>query len=132
MEASKIFKKLLVHKANRLLIYNAPDHYEAICHGISFDRQFTNAEKNVYDFIQIFAQKQEELEAILPQIIPYATYDGLFWICYPKGTGNIKSNINRSTTWEAFSLINYKPVTQVAIDQTWTAMRGRPVDRVGK
>jgi len=59
-------------------------------------------------------------------------YDCLFWICYPKGGGKIRSDLKRDNIWNAFSIVNLRPVTQVAIDDTWSAMRGRPSELVGK
>ena len=44
----------------------------------------------------------------------------------------IKSDIKRDKVWNAFAIANLIPVTQVAIDETWSAMRGRPGEAVGK
>ena len=59
-------------------------------------------------------------------------YDCLFWACYPKGGGQIKSDIKRDTVWKAFDLIGLQAVSQIAIDETWSALRARPAEMVGK
>lgn len=56
---------------------------------------------------------------------------GRIWLCYPKGTSKkYKSDINREKTWEAFEPFDFEPVTQVAIDEDWSAMRSKHVDEI--
>jgi thiamine transporter ThiT len=50
----------------------------------------------------------------------------------PKGGGKIKSDINRNVVWEIAEIVGMQCVTQIAIDETWSAMRCRPKERVGK
>ena len=87
---------------------------------------------NLYDFIQVFGYQQDELEFLVNSVAKSGKYDCKFWACYPKGTGKIKSDIKRETVWKAFELVGLDTVTQVAIDEIWSALRGRPVEMVGK
>jgi hypothetical protein len=72
------------------------------------------------------------LEILIKSVDNFRKYDGLFWACYPKGTGKIKSNIKRETVWTALALIGLEAVSQIALDETWSALRGRPNEMVGK
>jgi len=79
---------------------------------------FVNNNKEVLDFLTL------QLKNILP--------DSVFWIAYPKGSSKIKTDINRDTlrvTAEGFGITT---VTAISIDDTWSALRFRPIDRVGK
>lgn len=114
----------------RMLILNAPYVYQQLLGDISFDKNPLG--ENQYDFVQIFAEKQVELEQLLKSVSPSAKFDCVFWACYPKGTGTIKSDIKRDTMWTAMDGIGLRCVTQVSIDETWSAMRGRPAEKVGK
>lgn len=130
MDAIAIFKKLRLNDIGALLIVNAPAEYTAILQDIAYD---TSAEAGkTYDFVQVFATKQEELEKLCEQVKDAGKYDCLFWACYPKGTGKIKSDIKRETVWKALELAGVQAVTQIAIDDTWSALRGRPPAMVGK
>jgi hypothetical protein len=60
------------------------------------------------------------------------TYDGLLWMCYPKQTGKIKSDLNRDSLWRLMQPTGFSPVTQIAVDETWSALRFRPAEKVGK
>jgi len=58
--------------------------------------------------------------------------DSVLWFAYPKGTSKIKTDINRDTirlTGEEFGITT---VTAISIDDTWSALRFRPIDKVGK
>jgi hypothetical protein len=85
-----------------------------------------------YDFVLLFSEKQSDLELKLREVIVIGKVDCIFWICYPKGGGKIKSDINRNTVWKALETIGLRPVSQVALDNTWSALRARPLDKVGK
>ena len=130
MDAIAIFKKLRLNDTGALLIVNAPAEYTAILQDIAFDTSAQAGKK--YDFVQVFATKQEELERLCTEVKEAGKYDCLFWACYPKGTGKIKSDIKRETVWTALELAGVQAVTQIAIDDTWSALRGRPPAMVGK
>ena len=130
MEANAIFKKLRLNTQGTSLIVNAPADYLAILEGVTFDSQ-PQAGK-IYDFVQVFSARQAELEQLCASVKDAGKYDCLFWACYPKGTGKIKSDIKRETVWTALELAGVQAVTQIAIDETWSALRGRPSEMVGK
>lgn len=130
MDASAIFKKLRLNTADTLLIMNAPTDFLVLLEGTSFDNQ-PQAGK-VYDFVQVFATRQAELEQLCSSVKNAGKYDCLFWACYPKGTGKIKSDIKRETVWLALELAGVQAVSQIAIDETWSALRGRPTEMIGK
>jgi hypothetical protein len=130
MSAENIFKKLRLDSDKQLLIVNAPESYLSLLLGSNYDTE-PKAE-GIYDFVQVFAIQQAELEALVQSVGKAGKFDCVFWACYPKGTGKIKSDIKRETVWTAFDLIGLQAVSQVAIDETWSALRGRPVSMVGK
>ena len=130
MNQETIFKKLRLDDSKKLLIVNAPADYLAIIKGsLNYDEE---PQEPSYDFVQVFAISQADLEKSVMNVGKYAKYDCLFWACYPKGTGSIKSNIKRETVWKAFDLIGLQAVSQIAIDDTWSALRARPIEAVGK
>ncbi|WP_337044942.1 hypothetical protein [Emticicia sp. 17c] len=119
-----------LNPAAALLIVNAPADYLSLFNNIMFDNA-PEPEKE-YDFVQVFASEQQELEKLCAEVKNAGKYDCLFWACYPKGTGKIKSNIKRETVWVALEMAGLQAVTQVAIDDTWSALRGRPAEKIGK
>ena len=58
--------------------------------------------------------------------------ESVLWFAYPKGTSKIKTDINRDTiriTGEEFGITT---VSAISIDDTWSALRFRPIGKVGK
>ncbi len=51
------------------------------------------------------------------------TASSVFWVAYPKGN---RTDINRDTLWPILGEHGMRPVTQVAIDDVWSAMQFRP------
>lgn len=53
-----------------------------------------------------------------------ARADHLAWAAYPKA-GQLGTDLNRDILWKHMEEHGIKPVRQVAIDGTWSAMRFR-------
>ena len=125
-----ILKKLRVDKTSKLLIINAPENYLELFSAQTFDTVFQPAKKGEYDFVQVFGVNQTELDQLVLQVKGAGKYDCIFWACYPKGGGKIKSDLKRDTVWATLELIGLRPVSQIALDETWSALRGRPHEKV--
>jgi hypothetical protein len=48
----------------------------------------------------------------------------VFWVAYPKAN---KADINRDSLWPILGDYGMRPISQVAVDETWSALRFRPV-----
>ncbi|MCU0300280.1 MAG: hypothetical protein MUF35_01595 [Candidatus Nanopelagicales bacterium] len=46
------------------------------------------------------------------------------WLCYPKGN---RIALNRDSLWRLMAAYGVRPITQVAIDEVWSALRFRPL-----
>jgi hypothetical protein len=49
---------------------------------------------------------------------------GTVWVAYPKGN---RTDINRDSLWPMLAELSLRPNGQVAIDDTWSALRFRPL-----
>lgn len=126
-----IIKKLRLDTQGKSLLVNIPDSVLPIFEGISYDTMPQKSSLGEYDYVHVFADNQKLLEELVKSVSRAGKYDCVFWASYPKGTGKIKSDIKRETVWKAFELIGQEAVTQVSIDDTWSALRARPYDKVG-
>lgn len=91
----------------------------------SFDQErsantliFINNKKDLLDFLN------HQLKNIEP--------DSVLWFAYPKGSSKIKTDINRDTIRGTGEQYGITTVTAISLDDTWSALRFRPIDRVGK
>lgn len=125
-----VLKKLQFYKASACLIINAPDAYQNLLRDLAYDTSPSKEKEGIYDFVQVFASRQPELEKLVKKFSQSGRHDCIFWACYPKG-GKLNSDIKRETVWTAFDMAGLQAVSSVSIDDTWTALRARPADRVG-
>ena len=121
----QLARKLRIQPGQRMLVLNAPAGFvESLGELPAGTTVSTDVSTASYDFVQVFAKNQVELNQLKATAVGSVTYDGLFWVCYPKKTSKIKSDLMRDTLWDQFE--GLRPVAQVAIDDTWSAMRFRP------
>jgi hypothetical protein len=127
-----IQRKIRLHPGLSACFVNAPAEYIQLMSSLPFDIIPDGSKSGKYDFIQVFGSNKTELAQLVRKTFTIGKYDCLFWICYPKGSGKIKSDINRNAVWEIAIQVGMKCVSQVAIDETWSALRCRPAEMVGK
>ena len=121
----QLAKKLRIQPGQRMLVLNAPAGYVESLDELPAASTVSNAvSTGSFDFVQVFARDQAELDQLKATAVGSVTYDGLFWVCYPKKTSKIKSDLTRDNLWNQFD--GLRPVAQVAIDDTWSAIRFRP------
>lgn len=83
------------------------------------------AEPGAADAVVAFARNQAELDEVAAPAIEAARQDRLAWIAYPKG-GKLGTDLNRDVLAALLTERGVQPVRQVAIDETWSALRFRP------
>lgn len=125
--------KLQIKPDMSLGIFNAPEENSSLPDDLPV--AITNpgdAARGSLDALLFFVPNRAELEQFAPQVLPLIRYDGLLWLAYPKKTGKIKSDITRDEGWDVVNQEGLRPIRQISIDETWSALRFRPIDRVGR
>jgi hypothetical protein len=77
------------------------------------------------DVTVAFVRVRAELATVGVAAIEAARRDDLAWIAYPKA-GKLGTDLNRDSLAAALANEGIEPVRQVAIDETWSALRFRP------
>lgn len=132
MDKNAVLKKLKLVPDRENLIVNAPTEFLALISEVNFDTLPDSSKIGKYDFVQVFASSQCEMTNLLKSVFQYGKHDCLFWACYPKSIRKQKYDLNRDTIWSLLALVNLRPVSQIAIEEKWSALRGRNPDLVGK
>lgn len=126
-----ILKKLGLVEQDPVLILNAPQSFKPVEGEI--EGKVHIAPLAIYNFVMVFATEMDEAEKLAKLAMAAFKPNGHFWLCYPKGTSKtIRSNINRNKAWAIMAPYDLEPVSQVALDEDWTAMRFKPVDQIKK
>ncbi len=117
----ELLKKLRLSIDKPLWLINAPDNCIDYFAGYTI-KQKPGKEKPVGQLI-LFAKSGDELNSYLIKLADYIGHDTLFWICYPKKTGSIQSDLILMKTWDIVFNSGYRGQTSVSIDDDWTGMR---------
>lgn len=72
----------------------------------------------------LFADDAKHIRTELEHNRASLTSPEVLWVLYPKGN---KTDLNRDTLWPIVSEYGLRPIGQVAIDDTWSALRFRPL-----
>ena len=79
-----------------------------------------------FDFIQVFVTRRDELLATGPELRQALKPGGVLWISYPKGKA-LPTDLNRDVVRLAAAEVGLEVVSQVAIDDVWSALRAKVV-----
>ena len=111
-------------KQGRAIIINIPD---GLSMGISSEPEL----EGKFEYLQLFVRSAQELDEWLPQVLDKLNEDAVFWICYPKMASKIKTDVNRDIIGKIVEdTTEYRLVSNVAIDDTWSALRLRLKSKV--
>ncbi|MCM3664972.1 hypothetical protein M3204_11185 [Mesobacillus subterraneus] len=116
--------KKLRYKQGPALVLNPPEGYIL---GIETDKGASEH----FDFIQLFVNNSEDVRKWLPDALPLLNEDALFWITYPKQSSKVKTDINRDSLFKLVQeLSHFRAVSNVSVDEKWSALRFRHKDKV--
>ncbi|HEX3030745.1 MAG TPA: hypothetical protein VHS59_00655, partial [Bacillota bacterium] len=81
-----------------------------------------------FDFVHLFVSSKADVDQMGPQAVTAVKPEGVLWISYPKGTSKTKTDVGRDKGWDAVKDLGFVGVSLISIDDTWSAMRFRPVE----
>jgi hypothetical protein len=121
MTTKTIASKLLIkpnttvwssHPEHLNLIGELPDGARAVSdlEGAATALFFTDSLASLRETVAVYGDRLKEPEFV--------------WFLYPKGG---KADINRDSLWPVVAEHGVRPITQVAVDETWSALRFRPL-----
>jgi len=76
------------------------------------------------DVALVFGDDEASVRKLLTMHAKDLTKPGILWVAYPKGN---RVDINRDTLWPILGEFGMRANMQVAIDDTWSALRFRPL-----
>lgn len=129
MEQNPVLKKLRLTDQSPVLIVNAPEEYRAVMADIA--GEVHGSVQGRYSFVHVFAKNAAEVSQYVPAAADSVEPDGYLWVSYPKKSSKrYQSDISRDAGWEVLGERGFEPVTQVSIDEDWSALRFRPVGEI--
>lgn len=110
-----------------LMLLRAPENMRAML-GFPADVTVTD-DPRAASFILAFAGTQAEAEEALTELAPHVEETTLAWLAYPKGSKAAGHDVNRDTIWAFAQTMGLTAVASIAVDDTWSALRLRPLKR---
>lgn len=123
-------KKFLIKPNSRWLLFNAPANYKDSLTPLPDNVEIVFNTDGVFNGIQLFVTDSITLAADLQIISPLLKDDTVFWIIYPKKNSGIKTDLEMMGNWDAATQYGLRPVASAAVNEVWTALRFRAIEKV--
>jgi hypothetical protein len=122
MSDKTLAQKLAIKEGFQVLLVRAPEGYaerlRPLPSGVS-----VNAPAGPYEVIQLFVATQRQLESSLPPLKLLLKPSGYIWVSWHKGGSRIKGEVTRDTIWPFSATIGLQPVSNISVDDDWSALR---------
>ena len=122
MEIQGFLGKLRYRPGLKATILNSPRQYEEAFKAAGFATSLQIGS----ELTLLFVRNIDELKEHFMETINIVGETAVFWVVYPKGTSGVKSHLNRDVIWSKIKPFGWRPVSLVALDEVWSAMRVKP------
>ena len=75
------------------------------------------------DVVLLFAENRARLDKALPAALKTARKDSIFWVAYPKLASKLAADLSRDIIHALAPKHGLDTVSQIAIDDDWSALR---------
>ena len=118
MSDKPVAERLQVKGGRRIAVISAPPALDRAV-GVKKSR----AAVTQADVILLFAPDRARLDAALPPLLKKAAKTAILWVAYPKLTSDLASDLNRDVIRTLAPKHGLDTVSQIAIDDDWSALR---------
>ena len=118
--AAALAKKLKLQPGLRAAVIGAPPGYVerlATVDGLSLSTTLDGR----FDWIQVFVRTSAELADVVKPVTGAIAPAGRVWVCYPKGSSKIQTDLTRDKGWEPLQGSDLMWLSLVSVDDTWSA-----------
>jgi hypothetical protein len=126
MAEKTICDKMLLKPGRSLAVINPPSGYlESLLPLPDFARLAESPQEA--DVVQLFIRTYTELDEQLPHVKIHLRPSTILWVCFPKQTGKVRTDINGEILYVYAAQKNWKGNGMFSINSDWSAMRFKPV-----
>jgi len=118
-------EKLQFKEGQTIVALNVPEGLEDFLEPLPLRLKIMNDVAKNIDGVFLFVHNTTELSTWAPRVLSAVDGDRLLWIAYPKKSGRIKTDMSRDVGWGIIGEAGYRGVSQVAVDDDWSALRFR-------
>ena len=132
MSTTPLDKRSRLQPGVRALVLNAPPGYAEVLGALPDGTSLAHEAEGTYALVHLFAKDSAELQRLGPPALRALEDKGILWVSYPKRSAGVETDLTRDRGWELLTQAGLRPVTQVSVDDTWSALRWRPLEQVGR
>ena len=116
-------KKLGINPGFRVRFVNPPKGYDKTVGRLPATVSVASAARGTFDFVQIFADKQADLERRLPALKKAIAKDGMIWINWPKKASGVATDLSDSAVRKLGLSAGLVDIKTCAVDETWSGLK---------
>jgi hypothetical protein len=126
MVPSPLVQKLKLKEGQRGALLNAPSGYRETLAPFPAGAVLEDELEGRFDWVQLFVTSRAELDAVIDRVVRSLGERSLLWICFPKRSSGIQTDLTRDAGWESVRARQLKWVTLVSLTDAWSAFCLRP------
>ena len=118
LQSDDLVRKLSIKSGQRIIVRHCPDEFHDVFKqmGAAFDRG------TIAEITLSFVRMQSEVDNACKEAIALTAPGGMLWMAYPNKSGEIE--------WKPFADAGWRPVSETAIDENWSALHFRPIEEI--
>ncbi|HET7379026.1 MAG TPA: hypothetical protein VFJ24_03195 [Gaiellales bacterium] len=115
---SSVADKLRIRPGAAVRLIHAPDRHRPLMGHV--------IDVSPADVVLVYSRSQAQLERDAATAIGAVRDGGILWVCYPKRSAGTPSDMSRDVCRELMLRRGWDAVSQISIDDVWSAMRFKP------
>lgn len=126
MSNSSLPEKIRIKDGSTVALLNAPKGFSSLLDPLPAGATLSTSPRGECDVVLGFVETLSEAMTMVPKLKGSLADDGVLWVCYPKLTSAQAGELSRDVLWKELAKHGLRAVAQIAIDDTWSAMRFIP------
>jgi hypothetical protein len=127
MAENALAKKLQLKPGRSVLVLDAPPGFVDELKPLPDGVKLAHRASGTYDVVHLFVKTKADFEARAKAALKASARGGMVWVAWPKGSAKMATDLNRDTLAAAAEAHGLRPVANVSIDETWSALRFKRV-----
>jgi hypothetical protein len=119
---SSVADKLRIPPGAVVRLIHTPDRHRPLMGNV--------VEASPADVVLLYSRSQAQFERDAAAAIDAVRDGGILWVCYPKKSAGTPSDMSRDVCRELMLRRGWDAVSQISIDDVWSAMRFKPAGEI--
>lgn len=132
MTDTTLAQTLLLQPGQRARLVNVPKAVKPLFDPLPDGVHVNESGAAPADWLIVFVRDRAALDAFAPVAVSETAFDGVLWVAYPKDAPTATGELSRAAVEQAMQPFGFDAVAAAPVDETWTALRFRPRERVAE